>query len=390
MAIPNFFNPYGGRGSSFSFGDYTNGSGFSLLAGSGTAARGAASTGFVPTSSFTTNLKNPTLTSVGGAAVSALPGILSGNYPQAAAAAAGSYTGSAIGSSAAVALGLSGGPVTIAAMIGGLAVSTLAGSFFKSQPQRHSAGANLQVENGLASFQSSGQDRANTQFVDEFINFVSQGANEVLTSYGLKLPDTPGRRLTGNGNTGQTVGNQYRLAVEDLGRDGQARTLAVIGPDEARQTFSGQNQAQEAYEYAVTALLNSVPGFQEAINQSRSDTPGGTGPEIITPGQSTTPRADQEQPIALPPELEYRPESIPFPRELQYDPASFRGQGGGGGPTIISLGAAPTELKPQAQQAFYRQRRASVIDQRRSRGIRTNPRGLRRPASTARTILSGA
>ena len=374
MATPSFFNPYSGN--PYSFGDFSAGGGFSLL---NAGAQATTKAGFVPTSSFITNLKNPTLTSVGGAALSALPGILSGNIPQAAASAAGSYAGGAAGSAAATALGLSGGPVTIAGLLGGLAVSTIAGNFFKSQPQRHSAGANLQVENGLASFQSSGQDRSNTQFVDEFINYVAQGANEVLTSYGLQLPDTTGRRLTGNGNPGQTVGNQYRLAVEDLQQGKGARTLAVIGPDEVRQTFSGPNQAQEAYEYAVTALLNSVPGFQEAINQNRPGTT--TGPEVITPSQTDAgPRADQEQIIKFPEELQYKPER----------PVSGQRNGGGGGPTILSLGAAPTELKPQAQQAYYRQRRQSAINQRRSRGIRTSPRGLRGRASTAKTILSGA
>lgn len=375
-------NPY--SGTPYQFGGLSSG-GFSLLGNSsGTGVGGAsaafnpASTGFTPTSSFITNLKNPTLASGAGALVSAIPGILSGNYPQAAAQAASSYAGGAAGSAAATALGLSGGPVTIAAMLGGLAASTLAGKFFGSNPQRHSAGANLQVVNGLASFQSSGQDRANTQFVDEFINYVAQGANEVLTSYGLTLPDTPDRMIGGPGDPygGQPrhIGNTYRLAVEDLGRDGQARTLAVVGPTGEKRAFSGQNQAQEAYEYAVTSLLSSVPGFETAINQNRDTTPGNTGPEVITPGQSTEPRADTERPIA-------------FPKELQYDPESIRARGG---PTILSLGAAPTELKPQAQQAYYRQRRTSAINQRKARGIRTNPQGLRSRANTAKTILSGA
>ena len=373
-------NPY--SGTPYQFGGLSSGT-FSLLGNSSGPATsgsslGSASGGFTPTSSFITNLRNPTLASGAGALVSAVPGILSGNYPQAAAQAGASYAGGAAGSAAATALGLSGGPVTIAAMLGGLAASTLAGKFFGSNPQRHSAGANLQVENGLASFQSSGQDRANTQFVDEFINYVAQGANEVLTSYGLTLPDTPDRMIGGPGDPygGQPrhIGNTYRLAVEDLGRDGQARTLAVIGPTGQRQTFSGSNQAQEAYEYAVTSLLSSVPGFETAINQNRDTTPGNTGPEVITPGQSTEPRADTERPIA-------------FPKELQYDPESIRARGG---PTILSLGAAPTELKPQAQQAYYRQRRTSAINQRKARGIRTNPQGLRSRASTAKTILSGA
>lgn len=377
-------NPY--SGTPYQFGGLSSGT-FSLLGNSSGPATsgfslGGASSGFTPTSSFITNLRNPTLASGAGAVLAAVPGILSGNYVQAGAQAASSYAGGAAGSAAATALGLSGGPVTIAAMLGGLAASTLAGKFFGSNPQRHSAGANLQVVNGLASFQSSGQDRANTQFVDEFINYVAQGANEVLTSYGLTLPDTPDRMVGGPGDPygGQLrhIGNTYRLAVEDLGRDGQARTLAVIGPTGQRQTFSGSNQAQEAYEYAVTALLSSVPGFETAINQNRDTTPGNTGPEVITPGQSTEPRADTERPIA-------------FPKELQYDAESIRARGGGGGgSTILSLGAAPTELKPQAQQAYYRQRRESAINQRRSRGIRTNPKGLRSRANTAKTILSGA
>lgn len=370
-------NPY--SGSPYQFGGLSSG-GFSLLGNSGGASSGfsfgGASSGFTPTSSFVTNLRNPTLASGAGALVSAIPGILSGNYVQAGAQAGASYAGGAAGSAAAVGLGLSGGPVTIAAMLGGLAASTLAGKFFGSNPQRNSAGANLQVENGLASFQSSGQDRANTQFVDEFINYVSQGANEVLTSYGLTLPDTPGRRLTGNGNPGQTVGNLYRLAVEDQSRGGGPRTLSVIGPDEVRRSFTGPNQAQEAYEYAVTSLLSSVPGFDTAFNQ-RNTVPGGgpnDGPETITPPETGLPRADTEEPIA-------------FPKEFQYDPESIRARGG---PTILSLGAAPTELKPQAQQAYYRQRRGSAISQRKARGIRTNPQGLRSRANTAKTILSGA
>ena len=379
-------NPY--SGTPYQFGGLSADT-FSLIGdSSGTAVRGA-STAFTPTSSFITNLKNPTLTSAGGALVSAIPGILSGNYPQAIAQAGSSYVGGAAGSAAATALGLSGGPVTIAAMLGGLAASTLAGKFFGSQPQRHSAGANLQVENGLASFQSSSQDRANTQFVDEFINYVAQGTNEVLTSYGLTLPDTPDRMVGGPGDPygGQLrhIGNTYRLAVEDLGRDGQARTLAVVGPTGEKRAFSGQNQAQEAYEYAVTALLSSVPGFETAINQNRDTTPGNTGPEVITQGQSTEPRADTERPIV-------------FPRDLEYDwnkvgndeATRIKSTGGGSGMTILSLGAAPTELKPQAQQAYYRQRRTSAINQRKARGIRTNPQGLRSRASTAKTILSGA
>lgn len=370
-------NPY--SGTPYQFGGLSSGT-FSLLGNSSGTGVGGASAAFTPTSSFITNLRNPTLASGAGALVSAVPGILSGNYVQAGAQAASSYAGGAAGAALAVKLGAAstGGPVTIAAMLGGLAASTLAGRFFSSQPQRHSAGANLQVENGLASFQSSGQDRANTQFVDEFINYVAQGTNEVLTSYGLTLPDTPDRMIGGPGDPygGQPrhIGNTYRLAVEDLGRDGQARTLAVVGPTGQRQTFSGSNQAQEAYEYAVTSLLSSVPGFETAINQNRDTTPGNTGPEVITPGQSTEPRADTERPIA-------------FPKELQYDPESIRARGG---PTILSLGAAPTELKPQAQQAYYRQRRTSAINQRRSRGIRTNPQGLRSRANTAKTILSGA
>ena len=378
-------NPY--SGTPYQFGGLSTDT-FSLITRSGSTATastgrsllegGGSAGGFTPTSSFITNLRNPTLASGAGAVLSAVPGILSGNYVQAATQAASSYAGGAAGSAAATAIGLSGGPVTIAAMLGGLAASTLASRFFGSQPQRHSAGANLQVENGLASFQSSGQDRANTQFVDEFINYVAQGTNEVLTSYGLTLPDTPDRMVGGPGDPygGQLrhIGNTYRLAVEDLGRDGQARTLAVVGPTGEKRAFSGQNQAQEAYEYAVTALLSSVPGFETAINQNRSTTPGNTGPEVITPGQSTEPRADTERPIA-------------FPKELQYDPESIRARGG---PTILSLGAAPTELKPQAQQAYYRQRRDSAISQRKARGIRTNPQGLRSRANTAKTILSGA
>lgn len=373
MAIPNFFNPYAPAASSYNFGQFSSQGGFSLLNSANTSAAAPAA-GL--SSSFITNLKNPTLSSAGGAALSALPGILEGNYPKAIAQGAGSYAGGAAGSAAATALGLSGGPVTIAALLGGLAVSTLAGSFFKSSPQRHSAGANLQVENGLASFQSSGQDRANTQFVDEFINYVSRGTNEVLSSYGLKLPDTPDRMIGGPGDPygGQRrhIGNTYRLAVEDLGRDGQARTLAVVGPTGEKQTFSGENQAQEAYEYAVSALLKSTPGFEEAFNQGRSTTPG-QGTDVIT---ETTPggRADEEQ-------------IIKFPKELQYDPESIRARSG---PTVLSLGAAPSELKPQAQAAYYRQRRTSAINQRRARGIRTNPKGIRGRASTAKSVISGA
>lgn len=373
-------NPY--SGTPYQFGGLSTG-GFSLLGNTSGPASAfslgdVSQTAFTPSSSFIANLRNPTLASGAGALLAAVPGILSGNYAQAAAQAGASYAGGAAGSAAAVGLGLSGGPVTVAAMLGGLAASTLAGKFFGGNPQRHSAGANLQVENGLASFQSSGQDRANTQFVDEFINYVAQGANEVLTSYGLKLPDTPDRMVGGPGDpyggSRRQIGNQYRLAVEDLGRDGQARTLAVVGPTGERRAFSGANQAQEAYEYAVTSLLSSVPGFETAVNQNRPTTPGNTGPEVITPGQSTDSRADTERPIA-------------FPKELQYDPESIRARGG---PTILSLGAAPTELKPQAQQAYYRQRRESAINQRKARGIRTNPQGLRSRANTAKTILSGA
>ena len=321
MAIPNFFNPYSSSPSSYNFGDLSSKGGFSLLGNSGSS-----STAFTPTSNFVTNLKNPTLTSAGGAVLSALPGILEGNYPKAIAQGAGSYAGGAAGAALAVKLGAAatGGPVTIAAVLGGLAVSTLAGSFFKSNPQRHSAGANLQVENGLASFQSSGSDKYNTKFVDEFINYVAQGANEVLTSYGLTLPDTPDRMVGGPGDPygGQRrlIGNTYRLSVEDLGKGGQARTLAVVGPAGERQTFSGENQAKEAYEYAVTSLLSSVPGFETAINQNRSTTPGNTGPEVITPGQSTEPRADEEQIIKFPKELQYKPED-----------EKAKASGGGGG-----------------------------------------------------------
>ena len=389
-------NPY--SGTPYQFGGLSSGT-FSLLGNSSGpttsgSSLGSASGGFTPTSSFITNLRNPTLASGAGALVSAVPGILSGNYAQAAAQAASSYAGGAAGSAAATALGLSGGPVTIAAMLGGLAASTLAGKFFGSNPQRHSAGANLQVQNGLASFQSSGQDRANTQFVDEFINYVAQGANEVLTSYGLTLPDTPDRMIGGPGDPygGQPrhIGNTYRLAVEDLGKDGQARTLAVVGPTGEKRAFSGQNQAAEAYEYAVTALLSSVPGFETAINQNRDTTPGNTGPEVITPG-TPGPRADTEQPIALPKELEYVPEPIGDADSDQFrELIDAIRSSGRGGPTILSLGAAPTELKPQAQQAYYRQRRTSAINQRKARGIRTNPQGLRSRASTAKTILSGA
>lgn len=369
MAIPNFFNPYTSQ--PYNFGSLSSGAP-SLLGSSASATQAA----FTPTSSFITNIKNPTLTSAGGALLSALPGVLEGNYPKAVAQGAASYTGGAAGSAAAVGLGLSGGPVTIAAVLGGLAASTLAGNFFKSQPQRRSAGANLQVESGLASFQSSGQDKYNTTFVDEFINYVAQGTNEVLTSYGLKLPDTPDKRVGGPGSpyggSDRVIGNQYRLAVEDLGKDGGERSLAVVGPDGTKQTFTGSDQAQKAYEYAVTSLLNSVPGFETAFNQGKSTTPG-QGSDVITP-DSPGSRANEER-------------TIEFPKELRYDPESIRARGG---PTILSLGAAPTELKPQAQQAYYRQRRQSAINQRRSRGIRTSPYGVRGGASTAKSVISGA
>lgn len=374
-------NPYSNP---YQFGNFSTPGGFSLLGNTAPASitsGGVAKPGFSPASSagsfstdFITNLRNPTLASGAGAILSAVPGILSGNYVQAGAQAAGSYVGGAAGSAAATALGFSGGPVTIAAMLGGLAVSTLAGSFFNSKPQRHSAGANLQVEGGLASFQSSGQDRSNTQFVDEFINYVAQGTNEVLSSYGLQLPDTADRMVGGPGDPygGQRrlIGNQYRLAVQDVERGGD-RELMVVGPAGEKRSFSGSNQAQEAYEYAVTALLQSVPGFEEAFNQRRPTTPG-QGPDVITPGDPGR-GANEEQ-------------TIKFPKELEYggDPPGQRG------PTILSLGAAPTELKPQAQAAYYRQRGRSVIDQRRTRGIRTSPRGLRGRASTARSIVSGA
>ena len=370
MPAPSFFNPYSGQ--PYNFGELPA-SGFSLLGNSAGATQAA----FTPTSSFITNIKNPTLTSAGGALLSTLPGILEGNYPKAVAQGVASYGGGAAGSAAAVGLGLSGGPVTAAAVLGGLVASTLAGNFFNTQPQRHSAGANLQVESGLASFQSSGQDKYNTTFVDEFIKYVAQGANEALSSYGLKLPDTPDRMVGGPGDpyggSRRLIGNQYRLAVEDLGKDGGARSLAVVGPTGEKQTFTGSDQAQKAYEYAVTSLLNSTPGFQEAFNQGRATTPG-QGTDVITPGAGTTRPADTEKPIT-------------FPRELQYDPASIAARGG---PTILSLGAAPTELKPQAQQAYYRQRRASAMDQRRSRGIRTSPRGIPGRASVAKSVISGA
>lgn len=379
--MPPYVNPY-------QFGNFSTPGGFSLLGNTAPASiassggsnsfsslltPNSATTGSFNTN-FVTNLRNPTLASGAGAILSAAPGILSGNYAQAGAQAAGSYVGGAAGSAAATALGFTGGPVTIAAMLGGLAVSTLAGSFFNSKPQRHSAGANLQVEGGLASFQSSGQDRSNTQFVDEFINYVAQGTNEVLSSYGLQLPDTADRMVGGPGDPygGQRrlIGNQYRLAVEDVELGGN-RALAVVGPTGEKRSFSGSNQAQEAYEYAVTALLQSVPGFEEAFNQGRTTTPG-QGSDVITP--SDPGRGANEEQI------------IKFPKELEYggDPP------GGRGPTILSLGAAPSELKPQAQAAYYRQRGRSAIDQRRTRGIRTSPRGLRGRASTARSIVSGA
>lgn len=368
MAGFNFTNPYARAGGGYAFGELANG-GFSLLGNGAAAARGAG--GFTPTANFVTNLRNPTLLSGGGAALAALPDILAGNYAQAAATGAASYTGSAAGSAAATALGFSGGPVTAAAVLGGLAATTLAKTFFKSKPQRHSAGANLQVEGGLASFQNSGQDRSNTQFVDEFINYVAQGANEVASSYGLALPDTPGRRLTGNGNPGQTVGNQYRLAVEDQSKGKGPRSISVIGPDEVRQTFTGENQAEQAYEYAVMSLLNSIPGFNE---RAANPNPGGgvkDGPEVITPS-ATFPRADEVASLGE-----------PYPGWGNYP-------GRGTGPTILSLGAAPTELKPKAQQAYYRQRNKSIRDRARTRGVRTSPRGISSRASTAKTIVSGS
>lgn len=367
MATPGFFNPYSGQ--PYNFGALSSSGGFSLLGNASTAGPQAA---FTPTSSFITNIKNPTLSTAGGALLATVPGILEGNYPKAVAQGVASYGGSAAGSAAAVGLGLSGGPVTAAALLGGLAASTLAGNFFRTQPQRHSAGANLQVEGGLASFQSSGQDKYTTTFVDEFINYVAQGANEVLSSYGLKLPDTPDRMVGGPGDpyggSRRLIGNQYRLAVEDLGKDGQERSLAVVGPTGEKRSFTGANQAQQAYEYAVTSLLESVPGFTETVNRTVT-----TGADIITPGTGST-AADVERPIV-------------FPKELQYDPASVAARGG---PTILSLGAAPAELKPAAQQAYYRQRRESAVNQRRSRGIRTSPRGVTGRASVTKSVISGA
>ena len=382
-------NPY--SGTPYQFGGLSSGT-FSLLGNSsGPATSGFSLGGAGATSSLATNLRNPTLASGVGAVLSAVPSILAKDYTQAAAQAGASYVGGAAGAALAVKLGAAatGGPVTIAAMLGSLAATTLVSKAFGGGgPQRHSAGANLQVVNGLASFQSSGSDKYNTKFVDEFINYVAQGTNEVLTSYGLTLPDTPDRMVGGPGDPYggvlRPIGNQHRLAIEDLGKDGEARSLAVVGPTGEKRAFSGANQAQEAYEYAVTALLSSVPGFETAINQNRDTTPGNTGPEVITPGQSTEPRADTERPIEFPKEFQYKdPDPDKENRESRMG-------GGGGGRTILSLGAAPTELKPQAQQAYYRQRKESAINQRRSRGIRTNPKGLRSRANTAKTILSGA
>lgn len=186
---------------------------------------------------------SPNLFNVGGAVLAGLPDILQGDYAEGIGAGGGSYLGGAAGTAAAGAAGVTGllgnfvlpGVGALAGSVLGKQVGKLFGPGGSVGPN---AGANLAVNNGVAQWQSSGADnKGNTQYVDQFINAVAMGANEMARDKGVTLRD-----------------GGYRIAVEIL-----KGKLSVVGPDGVKKTFE-PDQAAEAYEYAVNSILRDAGG----------------------------------------------------------------------------------------------------------------------------------